>query len=233
MNINRPNNFWRVEQPNFNLNDINTKKTLSANDTGSILSKKQLPEGFIESLNQWEANDKKRDKNKVRWHQSRIPLKYYIKRGNNILGFLDDFEKIIPSCFDCWSRASLGKIRFIKTITESDANIVVNWSETVVLGRDYESGHNNLKVMGNRIEKADISIVVYPLIDKLSPAVNRVERVRRTMLHELGHSLGLQHSLSSRDIMFHRGISNKNISENDSKEIIELYNQPEVNEFKF
>ena len=106
------------------------------------------------------------------------------------------------------------------------ADIHISWNNTVILGRQYESGHNNLKTIGNYIEKAEISIVVYPAIDRRSSTINRIARVKRTLLHEIGHSLGLKHSDCPKDIMFHRDSPHKTITENDSKALQELYNQP-------
>ncbi|MCK7521154.1 MAG: matrixin family metalloprotease [Ignavibacteriales bacterium] len=138
--------------------------------------------------------------------------------------FLPEFIKQAKLAFQPWSRATYGLIRFEETLNINNADIILNWSDNIVFGRDFEVGHNNLKVVSNKIEKAEITIIVYPMIDHGCDNLKRIERVRRTALHEIGHAIGLNHSNNSKDVMFHRGINNKNLSSNDIKRINELYN---------
>jgi predicted Zn-dependent protease len=231
MNINRPDQIYRVHPNNYNLTEIKVRRNTDTSNTSEVKEKKKLPEDLIQCIKQWENSDQTEKKKGARWDLSIMPLKYYVHKGMFISGYLKEFEEVINTVTLDWSRASLGKIRFIKTLSEQEADIVIRWADTVIIGRDYESGHNNLKVVGERIEKAEISIVLYPAIDKLLPASKRIERVRRTLLHEFGHALGLHHSETAKDIMHHRGISNRSISENDMQRLQDLYNSPPVNEF--
>lgn len=231
MNINKPSNIFRVGQTNFNLNDIRVNRFENSPDVKKLDQQKKFPTDLVQTLKQWEQNDQLENTNNARWSLSKIPLTYFVNSGTSIDGFINEFESVIHNSFLEWSRASFGKIRFLKCLTESQADITVNWTDSIIIGRDYECGHNNLKIIGNRIEKADISIVVLPAIDKFLSKMNRIERVRRTLLHEIGHSLGLKHSTDAKDIMFHRGIENKNISDNDAQALINLYNSPNANEY--
>lgn len=176
----------------------------------------------IDKVKQWEENEKNKNSS-PRWDLVKVPIKFYISTVSDPDTFLPEFIEMIEKSFHPWSAASYGKIRFIRTYNYDEADIMVNWANQTLLGRDFEAGHSNQKIVNNRIEKAEITIITLPAIDKNLSKAQRIERVRRTALHEIGHILGLNHSNSSKDMMFHRGINNKTLSENDIRRLNDLY----------
>ena len=188
---------------------------------------------FVNELLSWRENEKLESRKCPRWDISRIPLKYFINNAHENDKFLPEFINAVQSAFLPWTRASSGLIRFERIFNEDISDIIIDWADTTTIGRDFECGHADLKVFNNKIEKAKIEIVVSPLIDNFASTQQRIERVRRTALHETGHSLGLNHSENKKDIMYYRGINNNKLSSNDIKRLSDLYQSSKPDIIKY
>lgn len=148
----------------------------------------------------------------------------WAKRDLPLLWVAEDFDTaLLESVMSEWCEASGHKISFENAHRNSEAALYLEWVDQAVIGRDYEVGHTNRRIQENRITYAHISLLRNPAIDRhLSPLQKR-QRLRTTLLHEIGHALGVEHSNNSEDVMYYRGWKNEHLSHFDAQRIRLLY----------
>ena len=158
----------------------------------------------------------------LRWTRMPItvyiaPMKFYSKQGED-----SAYRKLVERALKSWEIVSEGLIKFRMVNSLYDSQINIDWKrvERTALGHCTYNYDNKMRLYG-----ADVSI---GLTDgKIHQAYDSQNEVYHTILHEIGHALGLGHSPYENDIMYtpHKyGVVE--LSDNDIFSIQCLYSFP-------
>lgn len=159
----------------------------------------------------------------VRWNMMPLkvyiaPMKFYSKPGQDA-----KYRGMVKKALDEWRKVSNGKVSFIIVDSLLQSQVNIDWKrvERQALGCCYFHYDR-----ANRLYSAEVSI---GLSDGLVHAdYNDEGEVYHTILHEIGHAVGLGHSPFKKDIMYtphQKGVLH--VGEGDRLSINWLYTFPQ------
>ena len=146
------------------------------------------------------------------------PMNFYSKQGQDY-----KYKNMVIKALETWQRASAGQIQIRLAEDLLSSNINVEWRrvDRTALGHCLFNYDNQ-----NRLFSAEVSIGLSDGV--IHQRYMSDDEVYHTILHEIGHALGLGHSPYKSDIMFtpHQ-YGMVNLSPNDCATIQWLYRLPQ------
>ncbi len=143
--------------------------------------------------------DNLKDNRLIRWPENCFPLRLYVApfKFYSLQNESYKYQALVQRALEQWERASGGKVKFkiVHSLNESQINLDWKRVDRKALGHCYFHFDNS-----GRLYSAEIQIGLSDGV--LHQQYQDENEVYHTILHEIGHALGLGHSSYQSDIMY-------------------------------
>ncbi len=202
-------------KPTYEVQKIMYKFATNKKDDGAtILANEKIAEwkrNIHENIGNNYIEQTPSDSHIIRWNKNSFPLKVYIDTMNSVP---DYYKSAISRALNQWDK-SVDFVAFTLAEKQSDAQISILFAPIPENVCDNDSkickfvvGYTTPKTTGRKLQKMTITIYdKNPRGEYFSD-----KEIYNTVLHELGHALGIMgHSYSSSDLMYQQTQNNHSI----------------------